>query len=302
LRRLALHFGLFAATCATTFHAGGGLADWRTGAIFAATLMGILLTHEMGHYVAARLHHIDASLPYFIPVPFIGMGTLGAVIRMKAPIQRRDALIDVGAAGPLAGLVVAIPLLCWGLAVSPVKTLAIDPNAPALIEGNSILYILLKLLIKGQYLPGAGGVDVHLGPMAMAAWVGILVTFINLMPIGQLDGGHVAFAFFGDRHEGQSRWLHRGLLGVGGGVLGAMAIEAIRAGRAGGDAFAYGIQGALPWFIWAALLLGMRKLQGGIYHPPVGVEPLSPSRRALFWAVAIVFLLLFTPIPMRAAL
>jgi membrane-associated protease RseP (regulator of RpoE activity) len=260
--------------------------------------MGILVTHEMGHYLMARRHAIDASLPYFIPVPLLGMGTLGALIRMKAPIDRRDALIDVGAAGPLAGLAVAIPLLAWGLAVSPVKPI----EGPAFIEGNSILYILLKLAIKGQYLPTVDDVDVSLGPMAMAAWVGLLVTFINLMPIGQLDGGHVAFAYFGDRHERHSRWLHRGLLVVGGAVLAAMALEAVRAGKADGEVFAYAVPGAAPWFVWAVLLLGMRRLQGGVYHPPVGPDPLSPSRRALFWLVVVVFLLLFTPIPMRTTL
>jgi membrane-associated protease RseP (regulator of RpoE activity) len=269
-----LHGFLFVATCFTTYLAGGP--------VFAATLMGILLTHEMGHYVVARRHGIDASLPYFIPLPF-STGTLGAVIKMNSPIQRRDALVDVGAAGPLAGLVVAIPLLVIGLVQSPVAALPpAGPEEVSLIEGNSLLYIGLKLITKGQYLP-SGDLDVHLGPMAMAAWVGLLVTFINLIPIGQLDGGHVAYGFFGERHERHSRWLHRGLLAV----LGALS---------------YAAQGALPWLVWAGLLLGMRRLSGGLYHPPVGPEPLSRSRRVLFWIVAIVFLLLFTPVPMREAL
>ena len=301
MRRLLFHGGLFLATCFTTFYAGNGLLDWRGGAVFAATLMGILVTHEMGHYVAARIHGIDASLPYFIPLP-IGMGTLGAVIRMPSPIQRRDALLDVGAAGPLAGLAVAIPLLVWGLVVSPVKPPLAEPGVPTFIEGNSLLYIVLKLVIKGRYLPAADGLDVHLGPMAQAAWVGILITFINLMPIGQLDGGHIAFAYFGDRHEKSSRWLHRALLAVGAAVLVVMVRDALAAGRDSGEAFRYAGYGALPWFIWAALLLGMRYLQGGVYHPPVGAQPLSASRRRLFWLVAAVFIALFTPIPMRAAL
>ena len=301
MRRLALHAGLFLATCFTTFYAGNGLADWRTGAVFAATLMGILVTHEMGHYLVARIHGIDASLPYFIPLP-IGMGTLGAVIRMGSPIQRRDALLDVGAAGPLAGLAVAIPLLIWGLWTSPVRGPELEAGVPSFIEGNSLLYLFLKLVIKGRYLPAADGLDVHLGPMAQAAWVGLLITFINLMPIGQLDGGHIAFAYFGDRHEKSSRWLHRGLLLVGVGVLLVMVREALAAGRGSRDALGYAAYGALPWFIWALLLLGMRRLQGGVYHPPVGPQPLSASRRRLFWFVAVVFLVLFTPIPMRSAL
>jgi membrane-associated protease RseP (regulator of RpoE activity) len=290
-QRYWLHALLFVATCGTTYMAGGP--------IFAATLMSILLAHEMGHYVVARRHGVDASLPYFIPVPFVMTGTMGAIIKMRAPIDRRDALIDVGAAGPLAGLCVAIPLLAWGLADSPVGAVTVGDGG--FTEGNSILYALMKLAIKGRWLPG-GGVDVQLGPMAMAAWVGLLVTFINLMPIGQLDGGHVAYAFFGAEHEDRSRWLHRGLLGVGTGVLVALALEAHRAGRDLGGAVSYGAMSALPWGVWALMLLGMRRMAGGMYHPPVGPEPMAPSRRALFWLVATIFVLIFTPVPMRETL
>ncbi len=290
--RYWLHALLFVATCITTWFA--------QGLEFAATLMAILVTHEMGHYVAGRIHRVDVSLPYFIPLPF-STGTLGAIIRMRSPITSRDALIDVGAAGPLAGLAVAIPLLVVGLVRSQVGPLTPEPGSIAFVEGNSLLYIVLKLVIKGQYLPG-GGVDVHLGPMAMAAWVGLLVTFINLIPVGQLDGGHVATAFFGGRHERHARWLHRGLVAVGAGVLAVLGLEAYRAGRDPVGSFTYALQGAMPWLIWALLLLGMRKLSGGMYHPPVADEPLSRSRKILFWLVAIVFLLLFTPIPMREVL
>ncbi len=289
--RYWLHAALFVATCGTTYLAGGP--------VFAATLMSILLAHEMGHYVVARRHGVDASLPYFIPVPFLSTGTMGAIIRMRAPIDRRDALIDVGAAGPLAGLCVAIPLLVWGLSDSAVGPVTVGQGG--FTEGNSILYILLKLVIKGRYLPG-GGVDVQLNAMAMAAWVGLLVTFINLMPIGQLDGGHVAYAFFGEEHEGRSRWLHRALLAVGAGVFGALAIEAHRAGRDLAGALGYGAMSALPWGVWALMLLGMRRMAGGMYHPPVGPEPMAASRRRLFWLVAIIFVLIFTPVPMRETL
>ncbi len=286
-----LHLVLFVATCFTTWLAGGP--------IFAATLMAILVTHEMGHYLTARRHGIDVSLPYFIPLPFVGIGTLGAVIRMRAPIQRRDQLVDIGASGPLAGLAVAIPLLVVGLIASPVA--ATPPGEAAFVEGNSLLYLGLKLVIKGQILPG-GGVDVQLGPMAMAAWVGLLVTFINLIPIGQLDGGHVAAAFFGDRHERSARWLHRGLGLVGMIVLVVLAGEARDAGRPPLAALWYGVAGALPWLVWILLILLMRRFSGGRYHPPVGDDVLSPSRRRLCLLVAVVFVLLFTPVPMREAL
>jgi membrane-associated protease RseP (regulator of RpoE activity) len=292
VKKYALHLGLFVATCASCWLSGGP--------VFAATLMTILLAHEMGHYVVARRHGIDVSLPYFIPLPYVSMGTLGAVIRMKAPITRRDALIDVGAAGPLAGLAVAIPLLVWGLATSPVAPVT-APVAGSVTEGNSLLYIGLKLLVHGRYLP-AGGVDVQLSEMGFAAWVGVLLTFINLMPIGQLDGGHVAAAYFGGRHEARAPWLHRGLLLVGAGVLATLAFEAHAAGRTTGAAVQYGAMAALPWGVWALLLLGMRKMAGGRYHPPVDEAALPASRRRLFWFMVVVFVLVFTPVPMRETL
>jgi membrane-associated protease RseP (regulator of RpoE activity) len=292
IRRYGLHVLLFVATCASCVVSGGP--------IFAATLMTILTCHEMGHYVVARRHGVEVSLPYFIPLPYVSMGTLGAVIKMKAPIERRNALIDVGAAGPLAGLVVAIPLLVWGLARSPVGPLPAG-DGTSFQEGNSLLYIALKLLVHGRYLP-ADGIDVQLDEMAMAAWVGILLTFINLMPIGQLDGGHVATAYFGPRHEKTAPWLHRGLLAVGAGVLLVTAFLALDAGRDARGALIYGASAAAPWGVWALLLVGMKRMTGGRYHPPVLDEPLTSSRRRLFWLMVIVFVLVFTPVPMRETL
>jgi len=179
-RDVLIHVGLFVAACITTSITGG--------LVGGATLMAILTCHEFGHYFVARRHGVEVSLPYFIPLPpFVGFGTLGAVIRMDKPISDRRALFDVGAAGPIAGLVVAIPLLVIGLWLSPVGPSPADGS----IEGNSILYALLKYAVHGQWLPNSN-VDVQLHPMAMAAWVGLLITMINLMPIGQLDGGHIA--------------------------------------------------------------------------------------------------------------
>jgi hypothetical protein len=151
--------------------------------------MTILVTHEMGHYVTARRHGLDVSLPYFIPLPFIGIGTLGAVIRMRRPIQGRDALADVGMSGPLAGLVVAVPLLVIGLVLSPVTEIR---EGPAILEGNSVLYLGLKLLVKGQLLPSAGWASrwstSSSGRWRWPAWVGLLVTFINLIPSDSSTG------------------------------------------------------------------------------------------------------------------
>ena len=299
-RSALVHGGLFLLTCATTFVAGAQLTgsfDPASGAAFAGTLMAILFCHEMGHYVVARRHRVDVSLPYFIPLPpFISLGTMGAVIRMRRPISDRNQLIDVGAAGPLAGLVVAIPLLLLGLWLSPV---AINPSPDAVVEGNSLAYIALKYLVHGRYLPGADGADVQLHPVAFAAWVGLLITMINLIPVGQLDGGHIASGYLADRHERFSAWLHRLLLLVGAGALAALTLEARSAGWSWGDSLTRATWAAMPWLVWAILLALLRRMSGGVYHPPVDGGAPTRGRRVLVAAMVVVFLLLFTPVPLR---
>jgi membrane-associated protease RseP (regulator of RpoE activity) len=301
--RLHLHLLLFVLTCGTTFVAGAQLAgsfDVRAGVQFAGTLMTILLCHEMGHYIVARRHQLDVSLPYFIPLPpFVSLGTMGAVIRMRRPISDRNQLIDVGAAGPLAGLVAAIPLLLVGLSLSP---LGHSTQEGSVIEGNSLAYLALKFLVHGQYLPAADGTDVQLHPMAFAAWVGLLITMINLIPIGQLDGGHIASAWLGPRHERMSGWLHRLLLVVGAAVVAFLLAEGRSAGWTWEDSLTRAALAGMPWLVWAVLLLVMRRLSGGVYHPPVEGEPLSRGRRVLAAVMVIVFVLLFTPIPLREAI
>lgn len=288
-RDAAIHLGLFAACCATTW--------WFGGPSFAATLMGILLCHELGHYVMGRRRGIDVSLPYFIPMPpQLTFGTLGAVIRMKNPISERNALFDVGAAGPIAGLVIAIPLLVIGLQLS-----TIGPSRPNdMIEGNSILYALLKYAVFGRWLP-ADGVDVQLHPMAFAGWVGLLITMINLMPIGQLDGGHVARAALGQSHEKWSERLHAVLPIFGLTVGTVMFVLARRAGHDVTDALVYAQSGVVPWLVWT-LLLGWMRRRAGEYHPPVGDAPLDPLRRRYAIAMLVIFLLIATPVPLRPAL
>ncbi|WP_395810811.1 site-2 protease family protein [Archangium minus] len=207
---------------------------------FSAALLAILGSHEMGHYVLARLHGVDASLPYFIPLPYLGVGTLGAVIRIRSRIPTRNALVDIGAAGPLAGLVVAIPLLMWGLAHSPLidappaqasfpgdtslwrlggdllqwaqVKLSLAPPPPelpffgnqAIIFSDSLLMRGLKWLVLG---PLPVGKDIQEHPVVIAGWFGLLVTLLNLMPVGQFDGGHLAFALWG-RH---ARWVGKAM-------------------------------------------------------------------------------------------
>ena len=290
LKEVGVHGGLFVAACATTW--------WFDGFWFSATLMSILLCHEMGHYIVARRHGVDVSLPYFIPMPpQISFGTMGAVIKMKAPISNRDALLDVGAAGPLAGLALAVPLLFIGLSMSH-----LDPIEPdAVLEGNSLFYLGAKALVFGRILPD-GSTDVQLHPMAFGAWVGILVTMINLIPIGQLDGGHVMRAWIGDRHEGLSARLHKALIAVSIVVAGGMLAVARARGNSWIDSLGWAIPGAMPWLVWAVLLALLRRAGQGVYHPPVGTGELTPGRRRLALCVLVVFLLIFTPVPMVPAL
>jgi len=297
-RQAAIHLALFAACCATTW--------WFGGPYFAATLMGILLCHELGHYVIGRRRGVDVSLPYFIPMPpQLSLGTLGAVIRMRKSIEDRSALFDVGAAGPIAGLVVAVPLLVIGLSLSsvgPIHPFRWFWSAPTEIdiEGNSILYALLKYAVFGRWLP-SDGVDVQLHPMALAGWVGLLITMINLMPIGQLDGGHIARAVLGQSHEKWSRRLHLALPALGLAIGGAMFVEALGRDRGVVDALAYASHGLTPWLIWAVMLGWMRR-RAGEYHPPVSETLLDPRRRGYAIAMLVIFLLIATPVPFRPAL
>lgn len=270
---------LFLATIFTTLWAGAqnegvnifaSPAAILAGLPFAATVLGILLTHEMGHYVVGRLRRAPVSLPYFIPLPGIGVGTLGAVIVQREPMQDRRTVLEVGIAGPLAGLAVAIPLLIYGLATSEV-----GPPTPEMMtvgylqEGNSLLYMAAKYLVFGQILP-SDGIDVHLNAVAFGAWIGLLVTMLNLLPIGQLDGGHVSYALLGDR----ARYLAYAMIAVCV-VLGATL--------------------SFNWLIWAVLTLLV-----GARHP----APLDDISRLSRWHVAlaifgmVVFVLLFMPSPL----
>jgi len=289
VKRYAIHVGLFVLCCVTTCI--------TNGPYFAGTLMGILACHEAGHYYFGRRHGVPVSLPYFIPLPpFVTFGTLGAVIKMDEPISDRNKLFDVGASGPIAGLIIAVPLLLVGLYLSEVGP--IQPGTT--LEGNSVLYALLKYAMFGKWLPG-NGVDVQLHPMALAGWVGLLITMINLMPIGQLDGGHVARAALGQKHEQLSARLHVVLPCVGGVVGGVMFAMALSAGKDVLGALSYAKYGVLPWCIWALMLWWMRR-QAGEYHPPVGDTPLDARRRRAAIAVLVIFCLIATPVPFRPVL
>jgi membrane-associated protease RseP (regulator of RpoE activity) len=249
----------------------------------------------------SRIYGVEATLPYFIPLPpGLGLGTLGAVIGMRDVTTDRKKLIDIAAAGPLAGLLVAVPVILYGLAHSPVGQL--QPGGAQ--EGNSIAYALLKHASKGAWLPG-GGHDVFLNVTAKAGWVGLLLTMINLLPIGQLDGGHIATAYFGNGYNRFALRLHRML------PLAAVAVAAwvfhatrVEAGAMGlpfdrHTGLVIGVGATIPWLMWYVLVAIVRRLSGGVNHPPVDDEPLPRSRRALFWLMAIVFVGIFMPVPYR---
>jgi membrane-associated protease RseP (regulator of RpoE activity) len=313
---------LFSLTLMTTTltgaaYVGAPIHQWYRGLFFSIPLILILLTHEMGHYLAAKKHGVNVSPPWFIPLPpFIGIGTLGAVIRIREPITSRNALLEIGAAGPIWGLMVAVPILILGVFLSPTVNLPLLSGGNVISEGNSILYMLIKLTVHGSFLP-VGSKDIMMHPIAFAGWIGLLITMINLIPVGQLDGGHVAFAWFGDKYKKVSRKIHTFLPVFGFGIFVYVAAgEVIKNQLKSATALLWGVDGfinpsfltalgsgisaAMPWFIWPMILLILRKLSGGLVHPPVGKDKLSKKSKIIAIVTAVLFILIFMPVPMRS--
>lgn len=252
------------------------LIHFYRGFPFAGTLIGILLAHELSHYFVARRYGSPASLPYFIPMPFSILGTMGAVIVQRAPMRNRRALLDIGIAGPLGGLIVGIPLLILGLVLSDV-----GPPPPgvgeALQEGNSLIYAGLKYVVFGRFLPN-NGEDVWLHPIAFAAWAGLLVTMINLIPVGQLDGGHVSYALLGSRARRVAQFAVAAMLVWGGWMLST-------GNQAGGF-----------WVTWGVMNLVFNRQ----HPPPLDDATHLGARRISFGLLAVaVFILTFMPAPLR---
>jgi membrane-associated protease RseP (regulator of RpoE activity) len=276
--RVGLNVMLFLLTCLTTLIAGSGAflvfdplahpARLLAGVPFAFTLLAILGTHEFGHYFTARHHGAAVSLPYFIPAPppFL-FGTLGAIIRMGSAIRDRNALFDIAVAGPLAGLVVAIPAVMVGLGWSAVAAI---PTGGHIVFGDSLLMRGLVYLIFGR-IPA--GMDVFIHPVALAGWVGLFVTALNLFPVGQLDGGRIAYALFGRHHR----------------TVGYVTVGSLVALAA--------VTWAPNWLVWAALVfffVGVR------HSPPLDdVTPLTPRRRLLGYACLGLLVLLIPPVPIQ---
>ena len=270
------HLALFFVTFVTTTMAGAlhvGVDPLRDplaiveGLPFSFTLMLILLCHELGHYVLAAVHRVPATLPYFIPGPPFLVGTFGAFIKMHGMPRSRRALFDVGAAGPWAGFVVAVPAVILGLGWSEVRPMGGEMEA-GLSLGNSILFSSLSSIVLGVH---PDDVTILLHPVALAGWFGIFVTFLNLLPIGQLDGGHVVYALFGRGHRKIARLFFVIVLGLG----------------------FLGWQG---WFLWAFLLGFVLRVD----HPDTqdSDTPLDPVRKAAAWATIGIFVVTFMPVPL----
>jgi len=266
------------------------------GLPFAVSLIAILAAHEFGHYLAGRYHGVHVTLPYFIPFPFGLFGTLGAFINMKESPKNRRVLLDIGIAGPLAGLAVAIPVLLLGLMLSKVQPLAFPPppGSAFTLEGNSVIYLVSKFLVFGKLLPApltyggvsplfywiqffftgmpipAGGLDVMLHPVAWAGWAGLLVTAMNLIPVGQLDGGHVMYVLFGSKRMKVVLPIILGIL-----ILLGLAWNG--------------------WWIWAFLIYFV----GRSYAEPLDqITPLDGRRKILAIIALVAFILTFTPVPL----
>ena len=227
-------------------------ASLVSGAEFTATLLAILLAHEFGHFIAARLHRVDASLPFFIPLPVLSpFGTMGAVIRMRGTIPTRKALLDIGASGPIAGLVLAIPLYAWGVTRS--QPIALEGPTSSLGES-----VVLRLLDHFFAPTVPEGMDLLLSPIAYAAWVGMFITMINLLPVGQLDGGHVAYALFGPKQDKIALFVHRSLLAFFFVSVASFLLRDVRIGI-GFARFGLHVGNSLFWLVWFQVLavLGM---------------------------------------------
>jgi len=271
---------------------------WR-GWPFAVPVLAILVAHESGHYVAARIHGVPASLPYFIPLPLLSpFGTMGAIIGMSGRIRSRKALLDIGAAGPLAGMAVALPVLAIGLSLS-----TIGPNPPSQYtqEGQCLLYMLLKRIFAGPIPPGY---DVQTHPTAFAGWVGLLITMINMLPWGQLDGGHIAYALFGERQHSFARWIRRSLLLLFGynalkfGVPFLMHSSHLSLRQLfASSAFWLVVSNSAFWLVWFGFTGAIGWLSGTPDHPPFEPGELDLGRRIVAWASLAMFVLLFMPTP-----
>ena len=289
-----LNLILFGLTIVTTLFAGAALqggsplqnfSDLTLGIPYSITLLLILGSHEFGHYFYARKHRVDATLPYFLPAPpfLIMFGTFGAFIKIKSPIRTRQALLEIGAAGPIAGFVVSVAAILIGYALIPsqefitehIKTVhgglnteSADSATIQLTMGSSILFAGLSKLFQVTIPMN----EIYHFPLIFAGWIGFLVTMLNLIPIGQLDGGHIAYAVLGKRHNVFAKWAFLALV-----PLGFISPH---------------------WWFWAVLILVLMRT---VKHPPLQSInlPISHRERNIGWICLAILVLCFVPVPIE---
>lgn len=306
--KIPLHAGLFLITFFTTTMAGVewigkdplNLLNLAYGLAYSFSLLAILGTHEFGHFFYSIKHKVRATLPYFIPFPFIpGMlnfGTLGAVIRTKTPVPSRKAIFDIGVSGPIAGFIVSVAVLIIGFTYLPSREyiLQIHPNynfatnsagmldGIPLAFGNTILFRVLEAIFTNphaQFVPPM--TEIYHYPLLCTGWFGLFVTAMNLLPIGQLDGGHMIYAMFGSAHRKIARIFFFIIMGIG--LLGLLPLVGLN-----------GDLGWTGWLFWCAILFFLIKLD----HPPVmDNTPLDKKRMVVGWLTILIFIVSFSPTP-----
>lgn len=305
IKQVFIHGTLFIVTFFTTTVAGVtwlnldpfDLYNFSAGLPYSLSMLFILTCHEFGHYIAARYHGVSATLPYYIPSPalpgFLNFGTFGAVIRTKSPIPSKKVLFDIGVAGPIAGFIATIAILVYGFTHLPSEDfiLRIHPDyfsgtpqqtAVALEFGSSFLYNFFTIALTDparEFVPPM--TEMYHYPYLITGWFGLFVTAMNLIPIGQLDGGHLSYAMFGERHKFISRIAFTLLLVLGfAGLFSEFGIHTT-----------YGWSG---WLFWALILFFFVRL----YHPPVDDETeLDPNRRLIGWITYGILFVSFAPVP-----
>ncbi len=301
-RRYLVHTVLFILTFFTTTLAGVQwlnrdlfeLSNFSLGLPYSLSLLAMLSAHEFGHYFAARFHGVATTLPYYIPIPpflFNPFGTMGAVIRMRSMSNSKKALFDIGIAGPIAGFIVTLVILFYGILTLPGKEFlySIHPEYRALAAipenglafGNSLfLWSISHLVGSHQFFPPMS--EIYHYPFLCVGWFGLFVTALNLMPVGQLDGGHIMYALVGKRGQGFIARIFFVLL-IASGILSFLPLIGVKI-----------YLGTLGWLVWAFILFFIIKLD----HPEIpDYEPLSRNRQVLGWIAFAIFVLTFPPVP-----
>lgn len=328
---VVIHIGLFLATFVTCMIAGAQWAfkdftdvlNWHYGTEYAILILTFLTAHEFGHYFASRYHKVDATLPYYIPFPFpiaINFGTFGALIKTRTPIPSRKALFDIGAAGPIAGFIVALGFLIYGLMTLPPIDFLYNIH-PEYLElyggeipktslhfGDTILYWILSNIFANPngFLPPMN--EIYHYPYLNVGWFGLFVTSLNMLPIGQLDGGHITYAMFGKKHIKIARTVWNILLVLGAVSIFALIYESLRIDSPNGliivlqnallpifeyvnSKAAFVFQTWFGWLIWALIAKFVIKLE----HPPVeDNSDIGLTRKIIGWATLIILMLSFS--------